>query len=77
MMPFSLDCPFLIAPSVFSNVYLPLASPWVHTGFGFLVGFVLLINLDFFALFVFVRCHVPKVACVSVLSILNCHFGFL
>ena len=77
MMPFSLDCSFLIAPSVFSNVYLPLASTWGHSGFGFLVGFVLLINLDFFALFFFVQCYVPKVAYVSVLSILSCHFGFL
>ena len=50
MMPFSLDCPFLIAPSVFSNVYLPLASTWDHTGFRFLVGSVLLTYLDFFAL---------------------------
>ena len=24
MLPVSLDCPFLIAPSVFSNVYLPM-----------------------------------------------------
>jgi hypothetical protein len=23
MLPVALDCPFLIAPSVFSNVYLP------------------------------------------------------
>ena len=26
MLPVSLDCPFLIAPSVFSNVYLLLIS---------------------------------------------------
>jgi hypothetical protein len=24
-LPVSLDCPFLIAPSVFSNVYLPVS----------------------------------------------------
>jgi hypothetical protein len=26
MLPVSLDCPFLIAPSVFSNVYIPSVS---------------------------------------------------
>jgi hypothetical protein len=27
MLPFSLDCSFLIAPSVFSNVYLTIGIP--------------------------------------------------
>ena len=31
----------------------------------------------FFAFFVFVLCVVPNVACVSVLSILDCPFSFL
>jgi hypothetical protein len=28
MLPVSLDCPFLIAPSVFSNVYVKVACIW-------------------------------------------------
>ena len=28
MLPVSLDCPFLIAPSVFSNVYLQISEGW-------------------------------------------------
>ena len=29
MLPVSLDCPFLIAPSVFSNVYLIIGSSYI------------------------------------------------
>jgi len=29
-LPVSLDCPFFIASSVFSNVYFQLGYPWKH-----------------------------------------------
>jgi hypothetical protein len=75
MLSVSLYWPFLIAPSVFSNVYLScvlyvqccLCLCIVHSW----------LPLLFFLTFI---CHVScmsNVVCVSVLTILDCPFGFL
>jgi len=42
MLPVSLDCPFLLAPSVFSNVYLTYMYNLFHA------IFILFINHNFF-----------------------------
>ena len=58
---------------------LPLTSTWIHPQF--LVGSIMLIFLVFcvvfLSLFVFVICLVYPMLPVSVLSILDCPFGFL
>jgi len=67
MFPVSLDLLSLIALSV------PIPR--------FLMGSVLLIVFSFqccvLVLFAFVMCFLPNVACVYVLSIFDCPFGFL
>ena len=76
VLPVSLDCPFLIVPSVFSNVYFRPVScvPGVSSVSGLSIldcpfGFP---NVYFRP----VSC-VPGVDSVSGLSILDCSFGFL
>jgi hypothetical protein len=75
MLPVSLDCPFLIAPSVFSNVYVScvlctqcwqclwIVHSWLSPRFSltFICPLSCVFNVD----------------SVSGLSILNCPFGFL
>ena len=74
VLPVSLDCPFLIAPSVFCNVYFrPLSCvPGVANGSGLSI-------LDFPSVFSNVDCRpvscVTGVASVSGLSILDFPFG--
>ena len=75
-LPVSLDCPFLIAPSVFSNVYFRPVS--CVPGFTSVSGLSILDCPFGFPNVYFrpVSC-VPGVASVSGLSILNCPFGIL
>jgi hypothetical protein len=83
MLSVSLDCPFLITPSVFSNVYLLPTMPcalctqcypclWtVHS------WLLLRFSLTFIYYLLCPAPCVPNVARVSGLSILDCLFGFL
>ena len=75
MLPVSLDCPFLIIPSVFSNVYLFCVlytqccqCLWIVHSW---------LPLRFSLTFICPVSCVPNVASVSGLSILDCPFGFL
>jgi len=76
MFPVSLDCTFLIAPSVFSNIYLspvlfvPNASRSLDCQFLIVPSVVSNVYLSH------VSC-VPNIASVSGLTILDCPFGFL
>ena len=85
VLPVSLDCPFLIAPSVFSNVYFrPVCVPGVTSVSGCVHGVTSVSGLSILdcpfgfsnVYFRPVSC-VPGVASVSGLSILDCPFGFL
>ena len=89
MLSVYLDYPFLIAPSVFSNVYLKkqeLPTIRQHLGlppsFLYFGGAALLqcqsSVLCFFVFIVlYLLCLVPNVDCVSGLIIFRCPFGFL
>ena len=74
MLPVSLNCPFLIAPSVFSNVYFRPVS--CVPGVASVSGLSILDCLSVFCNVYFrpVSC-VPGVASGSGLSILDCPFG--
>jgi len=61
----SLDCPFCVAPFVFSNVSPPCCSPFYS------------VCCVFYFIFVFVLFLVTSVVCVFGLSILCCPFCFL
>jgi hypothetical protein len=49
MLPVSLDCPFWIAPSVFSNVYLEVFETCLTLCFIFLLQFTILLTPTFFS----------------------------
>jgi hypothetical protein len=76
VLPVSLDCPFLITPSVFCNVYFRPVScvPGVTS-----VSGLSILDCPFGFPNVYVRpvACVPGVDSVSGLSILDCPFGFL
>ena len=78
MLPVSLDCRFLIAPSVFSNVYVKEAGTTYHSPVPKCIPGVLLVlvfRIVFFVvvvLYIFILCLVPNVASVSGLIILYC-----
>ena len=84
MLSVSLDCEFLIALSVFSNVYLlptvclVSCEPNVVCVFGLsiLIALSVFSNVYLLPTVCLLSC-VPKVVCVSGLSILDCHFRFL
>ena len=74
-LPVSLDCPFLTAPSVFSNVYLSCVlcaqccqCLWIVHSW---------LPLQFSLTFICPVFCVPNVTSVSGLSILDCPFSFL
>ena len=47
MLPVSLDCPFLIAPSVFTNVYVEYAKEAKKAGFVFGGGAFARVNISY------------------------------
>ena len=75
MLPFSLYCPFLIVPSVFSSIYLScvLCTQCCHCLRIVHSSLPLRFSLTFIPL---VSCK-PNVAIASVLFILDCLFVFL
>ena len=75
MLPVSLDCPFLIAPSVFSNVYLSCVLCTLCCQFLWIVHFWL--PLRFSLMFICPVSCVRYVANFSGLSIFDCPFGVL
>jgi hypothetical protein len=80
----SLDCPFLIATSVFFNVYLLptvflcLVYPMLYMSLDcpFVIATSVFSNVYLLPVVCLVSC-VPNVVCVFGLSILDCHFRFL
>ena len=80
----SLDCAFLIALSVFSNVYLLPTVCLVSCvpnivcvfGLSILIALSVFSNVYLLPTVWLVSC-VPNVVCVSGLSIIDCHFRFL
>jgi hypothetical protein len=75
MLPVSLYCPFLIAPSVFSNVYLSCVLCTLCCQFLWIVHFWL--SLRYSLTFICPVSCVSYVASFSVLSIFDCPFGIL
>ena len=77
MLPVSLDCPFLIASSVFSNVYFrPMSCVTYVASFSGLSMFLIASSVFSNVYFRPVSC-VPSVASFSGLSIFDCLFGIL
>ena len=75
MLPVSLDCPFVIVPSVFSNVYMSCVLCTICCQFLWIVH--LWLSLRFSLTFICPVSCVPYVASFSGLSIFDCPFGFL
>jgi hypothetical protein len=71
----SLDCPFLIAPSVFSNIYLSCVLCTLCCQFLWIVHFWL--PLRYSLTIICPESCVPYVASFSGLSVFNCLFGIL
>ena len=75
VLPVSLDCPFLIAPSFFFNVYLSCVLCTQCCQYHWIVHSWL--PLLFSLMFICPVFCVPNVASITGLSILDCPFGFL
>ena len=75
MLPVPLDCPFMIAPSVFSNVYLSCIFCTLCCQFLWIVHFWLLLRYSL--TFIFLVSCVPYVSSFSGLSIFDFPFGIL
>jgi hypothetical protein len=75
MLPVSLDCPFLIAPLVFSNIYLSCVMCTLCCQFLWIVLFWL--SLWYSLTFICPVSCVPYVASFSRLSFFDCPFGIL
>ena len=75
MLPVSLDYSFLIAPSVFSNVYLSCVLCTLCYQFLWIVHFLL--PLRYYLTFICLVSCVPYVDNFSGLSVFDCPFGFL
>ena len=69
MLPVSLDCPYLIAPSIFFNVYLSYLCLFVYSGVKHILCFVFV--LFFFVLVLYTLCF-SALSCFPVS--LNCPF---
>jgi hypothetical protein len=75
MLPVSLECLFLIAPLVFSNIYLSCVLCSLCCQFLWIVYFLL--HLRYSLTFICPVSCVPSVASFSGLSIFYCTFGIL
>ena len=75
VLPVSLECPFVIAHSVFSNVYLSCVLCTLCFQFLWVVHFW--IPIRYFLTFICPVSCVPYAATFSELSILDCPFGIL
>jgi hypothetical protein len=75
MLPVSLDCPFLIAPSLFSNIYLSCVLCTQCCQFLWIVHFWL--PLRYSLTFICPVSCVPNVVSFSGLSIFDCPFAIL
>ena len=74
MLTVSLYCPFLIAPSVFSNVYFPCVLWTLCCRFS---GLFIVIALRYALTFICPVSCVPYVASFTGLSIFDCSFSIL
>jgi hypothetical protein len=74
-LPISLDCPFLIVPSVFSNIYLFCVLCAQRCQYLWIVHSWL--SHRFSLTFICPVCCVANVANISGLSILDCPISFL
>ena len=75
VLPVSYDCPLLIAPSVFSNVYLTCVLCTLYYQFLMIVHCWL--PLRYSLTFIWLVCCVPCITSFLRLSIVDCPFGIL